>query len=193
VPVLATRLGRPLARHGVAVINIGGVAFEPFVELFAEDRLLSRCVVISDADPPTAAADTDGDEPTGADGADGASDVAQPAAPALSARAAALLEREGGNVRVRLAQKTLEWDLATAGNWETMLQALETLKPIVAARLRGDGEAPPEERADQLLAKLGDVKGSFAQELADLLEAEPEAAFTIPAYLQEAIAWVTGE
>jgi putative ATP-dependent endonuclease of OLD family len=33
VPVLADRLGRPLAQNGVAVINVGGVAFPPWTDL----------------------------------------------------------------------------------------------------------------------------------------------------------------
>ena len=50
LPVLARRLGRPFPRSGVTVINIGGVAFAPFVSLFGPDRLPFRCVAVSDAD-----------------------------------------------------------------------------------------------------------------------------------------------
>jgi hypothetical protein len=55
---LAKRLGRPLSCSGVAVINIGGVAFPPFAELFGPEKLPFRCAIISDADPPTG----DGDD-----------------------------------------------------------------------------------------------------------------------------------
>jgi putative ATP-dependent endonuclease of OLD family len=50
VPALAALMGRPLSRSGVAVINIGGVAFPPFAELFGADKLPYRCVIISDGD-----------------------------------------------------------------------------------------------------------------------------------------------
>ena len=180
LPVIASRLGRPLTRHGVAIINIGGVAFEPFVELFGEDRLPYRCAVVSDSDPPEVS--------RGVAGAEGA--AGKP--PAVSARAATLVQREGGDVRVRLARKTFEWDLAVAGNWDTMVEALERLKPVVARALRNDYAAgSADEAATELLSKLEDVKGQFAQELADMLEADPQIEFHVPAYLSEAIEWVT--
>jgi len=48
VPAFAQSLDRPLSRSGVAVINIGGVAFPPFAELFGPDKLPYRCAVVSD-------------------------------------------------------------------------------------------------------------------------------------------------
>lgn len=174
IPVIAKRIGRPLARHGVTVINIGGVAFEPFVELFAEDRLPYRCAVVSDSDPSEAPPEPERRESLSVGTGENASGEGEPAIPARSPRAAALATREGGNVRVRLAQKTLEWDLVIEGNWEWMLDALEPLKPVVAGELRDDADAGVDERADELLAKVKDVKGQFAQELADLLESDPD-------------------
>lgn len=177
VPTLAANLGRPLSRSGVAVINIGGVAFPPFVELFAPDKLPYRCAVISDSDPPN---NPDPEELQGAD-------------PALSPVAAALRDRERENLRVHLAERTLEWDLAaTAGNWDTVLAGLALVKPRVAARLRADhGESTERQRADALLAKVLDVKGRFAQELVGIIE--QGADFNVPSYLREAIEWVTPE
>lgn len=179
VPALATLMGRPLSRSGVAVINIGGVAFPPFAELFGPDKLPYRCVIISDGDPPKRSAD-DGDEDE--DEID----------PALSPVAAALAAREGDNLRVRLAQRTLEWDLAAAGNWEVLLEALAAVKPRVAQRLGAEHAArSPQPRADALLAKVADRKGRFAQELVAILEAGRE--FAVPSYLVEAIEWVTAD
>lgn len=177
VPALATKLGRPLSRSGVTVINVGGVAFPPFVELFGPDRLPYRCALISDADPPNAD-DTD-DEEGDAD-------------PGLSSVASALQAREGGTLRVRLAQRTLEWDLAAAGNWNVLLDALASVKPRVAARLRTEHEtSSAEQRADALLATVKDAKGRFAQELVAVLDDIPD--FTVPDYLREAIEWVTAD
>jgi putative ATP-dependent endonuclease of the OLD family len=173
--VIARRLGRPLPRHGAAVINIGGVAFDPFIELFVPERLPYRCVVLSDGDPP---GKPSADELEGGD-------------PGRSPLAASLRAREGGNLRVRLAEKTLEWDLARAGNWPLLLDALRPIKPRVAAALERDlADSTPEERAERILEKLRHVKGRFAQELADLLDDE-ERDFIVPGYIEEAIDWVT--
>ena len=175
LPVIARRVGRPLPRHGAAVINIGGVAFDPFIELFAHDRLPYRCVVLSDGDPPG--------KPI--------ADELEGAEPGVSPLAASLRAREGGNLLVRLAEKTLEWDLARAGNWALLLDALRPIKPRVAAALEHDlAESSAEERSDRILEKVRDVKGRFAQELADLLDDE-QREFTVPGYIREAIDWVT--
>jgi putative ATP-dependent endonuclease of the OLD family len=175
LPVIARRVGRPLPRHGAAVINIGGVAFDPFIELFAPDRLPYRCVVLSDGDPPV--------KPT--------EDELEGGASGVSPLAASLRARESGNLRVRLAEKTLEWDLARAGNWAVMLDALRPIKPRVAVALERDlTDSSADQRAERILEKVRDVKGRFAQELADLLENE-QTEFTAPGYIVEAIDWVT--
>lgn len=171
VPALASLIGRPLSHSGVAVINIGGVAFPPFAELFGPDKLPYRCAIVSDGDPPQRADDDDSD-------------------PGLSPVAAALSAREGNNLRVRLARRTLEWDLAAAGNWDVLLDALAAVKPRVAQRLRSEHVASDADaRADALLAAVADRKGRFAQELVALVEAG--RSLTVPDYLAEAIAWVT--
>jgi len=176
VPALATLIGRPLSRSGVAVINIGGVAFAPFAELFGPDKLPYRCAIISDGDPPRRP------EPEEEDDSD----------PGLSPVAAALQERESDNLRVCLAQRTLEWDLAAAGNWEVLLEALEPVKPRVARRLRNDhADSDARQRADALLESVLDRKGRFAQELVAVLEADREV--TVPTYLADAIEWVTAD
>jgi len=117
VPVIAERLGRPLARDGVAVINIGGVAFPPFTDLFGADKLPYRLAVVSDSDSQPSEDELEGEED------------------ALSPRAKALAARAGENIRVRLADRTLEWDLAKADNTEVMLAALAQVKPIAGLRL----------------------------------------------------------
>jgi putative ATP-dependent endonuclease of the OLD family len=175
VPVIAERLGRPLSSSGVAVINIGGVAFPPFTDLFAQDRLPYRLAVVSDGDSQPPANEFDG-EPL-----------------ELSPRAAALQMRAGDNVRVCLATRTLEWDLATAGNTDVMLEALTQVKPIAGAALaRSIAGKSAEEQADAILDKVGDVKGRFAQELAERL-ADDAVELHVPDYLRKAIEWVAEE
>lgn len=172
VPVIAERVGRPLAPNGVAVINVGGVAFPPFTDLFGPDKLPYRLAVISDGD-----GQPDPDE-------------LEDTPPSLSPRAASLQERAGDNVLVTLATRTLEWDLANAGNSEVMLTALAQVKPVAGPRLAASIEGQSTAaRADAILAKVEDVKGRFAQELAELLS-DPAAAIEVPDYLREAIEWV---
>lgn len=173
VPVIAERIGRPLASNGVAIINIGGVAFPPFTDLFGNDKLPYRLAVISDSDGQPSA-----DELAGED-------------EALSPRAAALANRAGDNVIVRLAEKTLEWDLAMAGNSAVMFDALAQVKPIAGPRLKAEvNDATEVERANGILDKVKNVKGRFAQELAELL-ADEDQPLQVPTYLREAIEWVT--
>jgi putative ATP-dependent endonuclease of OLD family len=185
VPVLAERLGRPLAPSGVAVINIGGVAFRPFTDLFGPEKLPYRLAVISDDDRQTDDDDeVDDEQPDGTPGDD---------EQRFSTRAKDLMGHAGENVFVRLARRTLEWALAVEGNKDVMLDALEQVKPRVAKRLRRElAEASDEDAADAILEAVEDKKGQYAQELADLL-ADPEVKFTVPEYLSEAIAWVAAE
>lgn len=175
VPVIAERLGRSLSTNGVAVINIGGVAFPPFTDLFGEDRLPYRLAVISDGD-----AKPDDDELDGEDAA-------------LSPRAKKLAERTSDNVLVKLAERTLEWDLANAGNQKLMFEALKQVKPKAGPKLETDmAGKSSDEVATAILGNVKEVKGRYAQELAELF-ADPETTLKVPTYLRDAIAWVAEE
>jgi len=177
VPVFARRMRRPLAASGVTVINVGGVAFPPFTELFSPGRLPYRLAVISDGDRQVQLADELKDTP-----------------PELSPRAADLLARANENVTVQLAERTLEWDLVAAGNVEVMLQALIAVKPKVGPALADTLQhASAKDAAEAILAKATDVKGRYAQELASILDENPQQRFEIPEYLQRAIEWVAEE
>lgn len=206
VPAMAELLGTPLSRHGVTVVNVGGVAFGPFVDLFGPDRLPVMCSLISDSDPPTAAAAGEADDlarespsvvldggpesSTGRGADEDVDAITEAVETAMSPTAAALAAREGHNLRVRLATKTFEWDFVAAGNWEVALKALERVKPRVARRLRGDHvESASEARADAFLAKVADCKGRFAQELVDVMVGHE--SIIVPVYIREAIEWVT--
>jgi putative ATP-dependent endonuclease of OLD family len=175
IPVIAERLQRPLAANGVAVISVGGVAFPPFTDLFGPAKLPYRVAVVSDSDTQPDAAGLEG-APT-----------------ELSPRAADLAARSTANVKVCLAPHTLEHDLAAAGNVEVMLEALTAVKPRVARNLEASlAAASHETAAVVILENVRDVKGRFAQELADLI-ADREREFFVPDYLLEAIEWVTNE
>jgi putative ATP-dependent endonuclease of OLD family len=175
VPIIAERMGRPLAPNGVAVINVGGVAFPPFTDLFAPDRLPYRLAVISDSDSQPSADELEGE------------------VLALSPRAAALQSRAGDNIAVCLADRTLEWDLSAAGNLPVMLDALAQVKPVAGPALSATiAGLTDEEQAQAILDKVSDVKGRFAQELAERF-ADATVEMKVPGYLRTAIEWVTEE
>ncbi len=174
LPELARRVGVNLREAGISIINVGGVSFAPFAALYSSERLPYRCSLISDGDPPSDSFEfeTEGGEPL------------------LSATARKLKEGETDTMHVFLATKTFEWDLAFAGNWETLLEALHLIKPKVAERLRNLGPEDSRERADAILDAVKDMKGRFAQALTQALADERE--FQVPGYLREAIEWAAG-
>jgi putative ATP-dependent endonuclease of OLD family len=181
LPVIAKELERPLVPNGVTVINVEGVAFPPFTDLFGPDKLPYRLAVISDSDRQSTEA-SDPDDP-------------DDSIAGLSARAAGLAERSSANVLVRLADTTLEWDLARAGNADVMFAALTRLKPKAGPRLRDElADAEATVVADRVLAYLVDnkLKGRFAQEMADLVDSGGHELI-VPTYLREAIEWVADE
>jgi putative ATP-dependent endonuclease of OLD family len=183
VPVLAETLGISLAKAGVSVINIGGLAFKPFAKLFHPDRLPYRCAIVSDGDrlrPPVD--DATAAPPQG---------VEEPAEPALSHTAQILLELKNANLQVYLSDQTFEWDLVRYGNWEACLQALELLKPRVAAELRSEhAESRPDVQAWELLGAVKKDKGLFAQALTQIVA--DGVTLTVPPYLKDALWWVAG-
>ena len=181
IPVIAEHLKRPLAPSGVSVINVDGVAFPPFTDLFGPDKLPYRLAVISDGDRQTP---EDGEDPD---------DPEDPLASPLSPRASRLAERTSDNVFVSLAHRTLEWDLAEAGNTALMFAALTRLRPKAGPKLEQElAGAAPAVVADRLLEYLAKykLKGRFAQELADLIDIG-DHDLIVPDYLREAIEWVS--
>jgi putative ATP-dependent endonuclease of OLD family len=172
LPQFAHRLGKDLPPGGVSVINIGGVAFPPFSDLFGQGRLPCRLAVVSDSDP-------------GLEAEEDAADALSPRAAKLKARVA-----DNDNVEVFLSEQTFEWDLAKIpGNRLLMIEALAPFKPQVAKKLPAElADLDDDAAADLLLRKIGRLKGPFAQSLAELLD-DPEHEFEPPAYLHEAIDW----
>jgi len=128
-----------LTRNGIEVVNIGGVAFDPFALLFAskneQERLDARCSIITDDDRK------DGTEPC--------------------SRAKNIKKREGGSLRVFLAKHTFEYEMYLSN--EDMVKALHgsvsSEKDTIEERAR--------EFATKLGAR--DEKATFAQNLAEHL------------------------
>jgi putative ATP-dependent endonuclease of the OLD family len=213
VPAIAQQMNKPLAQHGIAVVNIGGLAFRPFAALFGPDRLPYRCALLTDSDPPEdepEAEDERGAEeehatatpeepspspeevaaPVVGDAGDTVGDSNGGAAP-LSAASTALSALENENVRVFRSEKTFEWDLVKAGNWDVAVDAVEAQFKRVAARLRKQASDDESARASLFLAAVERRKGVIAQELLALVASGRE--LKAPSYIEHAIMWLTEE
>lgn len=212
VPAIADQMDKPLAQHGITVVNIGGLAFRPFAALFGPDRLPYRCALLTDSDPPDDEPEGQDEQPASAperpssppeetaaapaagEGARDTSDAAGGSsadATPMSAASAALSGLENENVRVFRSEKTFEWDMVKAGNWDVAVDAVEAQYKRVAARLRRQASEHDSERADLFLAAVDRRKGVVAQELLALLASGRE--LKPPPYIEQAIIWVTGE
>lgn len=172
LPTIARRIGVSLVDHGISIVNVEGVAFKPFLGLFTSDALPMRCVAISDSDPYL---DAQGN--------------LQP----LAARARSLAAFASPQVKISLATRTFEWDLAFANAQDpsVLLRALNEIHPRLAAYLTAEYGvgADPEKFADALLGAVKDSKGTFSQHLTEQID-ELSANIVIPSYLTDAITWV---
>jgi putative ATP-dependent endonuclease of OLD family len=175
VPAIARRIGLPLHQFGVTVVNVEGLAFGPFVELFGRDRLPHRCALVTDGDADPE--ELDGDDPT------------------LSTSTLALRRRVAGwsNVRVFNGTTTFEDELGRAGEWPVLMDALRKVHRRHAVRLSETVPADPVARGHALLEVLrrNRSKGRFAQALATVLDDEG-ATLTPPSYIADSIRFACG-
>ena len=198
ISALAKRSGKGfnLRKHAVSLISVEGLNFDCFLPLFGENGLPIPTSVITDSDPAKEIIDDGG--------------TAQPVYPALddkvdiSANTKVLISKyEDKFVKVFYGVKTLEYDIALyKENRKVMLDALAEMHPQIAKKLTA---AIEDVDTDQKKAKvlfsgmferekgLTNVqKGRFAQELAYQLSLEG-VSFTVPAYIENAIAHVCEE
>jgi putative ATP-dependent endonuclease of OLD family len=171
-PQLAQQCGISLSDAGVTIVNVGGVSFAPFAELFSSERLPYRCAIVSDGDPPKQSeldSELEGGEPL------------------LSATAQKLKANETDTLHVFLAQRTFEWDLAEAGNWPSLIEALTLVKPKIAMTLAQLESG----RSDALLSAVENCKGRFAQALTEVLA--DNRTLNVPTYLVDAINWAVAK
>jgi putative ATP-dependent endonuclease of OLD family len=168
LPLFAQKVGQKydFDSNAVEIVNIGGVAFEPFALLFNSKnrnaRLPVRCALITDDDR---------------------NDQGQPSTRATNASA---LRSE--NLEVFLAEVTFEHELFTK-NEDLMRTVYGELHPQTVLEFEGDSAS----RAHQFVEKLKSNKDKavFAQKMAAKLQDEETfKAFVVPAYIQHAIRWV---
>lgn len=201
LPVLAKRLNYDLSKLHISVIPICGVAFGTFKKLLHPNVLGIPAAIVTDADPPVVRSDTwEGDLPESDNGAFKVSD-----------RTSGLVQLFNGHdtVKVCHSQVTLEYDLAEAGDGNAAFMA-EVWKDCFsgeprtfnAQRLSTVGN----ERAAKALcvwrgicrASHSGSKAEFAQRLAARLDqftadGKVVAAFEVPKYIKDAIAFVVGK
>jgi putative ATP-dependent endonuclease of the OLD family len=186
------KLPENLEENGISVINMNGIYFKHFMQLFTNLEADSfrnipiRCAGITDNDPDAI------DKPTNANPAKGNN-------PALK-----LEKKVNCSVYCRLFPsklKTLEYDLAMEnGNLNIMI-------PVFLKVLDTDGDIRKEfeeyekndwkdvadeekkEVAFKLLNQIKNIKGEYAQLLAEHLSVE-KPIFEIPYYIDQAVLWV---
>lgn len=172
IPELAKRLDVSLSEQGIQVVSVDGLAFTPFVKLFGPKGLRGKCAIVSDSDPRT---DKQGNLIP------------------VSAVAEGLKTFESVQHKVQLAAKTFEWDLAFANfeSKELILEALKEVRPQVGKEVENTTFSSATAFADEVLARIEDYKGRFAQELAALLHSRPQMTFAVPSYLEATLTWIT--
>jgi putative ATP-dependent endonuclease of OLD family len=169
VPVFAKLCGGSLKKSAVTVVNVDGLNFNAFLPLFGKDKLSLPVVILTDGDAPAIGAQA-------------------------SSTAKDLKAQEAGNtnLRVELSERTLEHELArSSALLPIMLDAFAVLHPTTAKTLRNAIVAlqKADEKADAFYLQFIESKtskGSFAQELALLLESSSIAPESIPEYIRRA-------
>jgi len=165
LPVFADLMGKEynLDRNGIEVINIGGVAFEPFAKLFnsecKENRLNVFCSIITDDDRKNCGE--------------------------ISSRAQNALDLANGPLIVKLANITFEYELYRFPENEKLI--IDTYREI-HPRFSIDRNIDISERA-LIFSQQIKSKAIFAQKLAYKIK-NSSFDFKVPEYIQQAIRWV---
>ncbi|MCI5129985.1 MAG: DUF2813 domain-containing protein [Candidatus Electrothrix sp. EH2] len=192
------KLPATLSECGVSVINLNGIYFKHFMQLFCDlteessDSLSFRCSGLTDNDPEKK------DKPTKDNPAEGKN------------HALGLINKieESTNCRLYSNLKTFEYDLAMEqGNLNTMISVFlktlppssgssrETVRPTYEKHDAIDWsdstitDDKKKEVAFDLLNRIG--KGEFAQRLAMKLSF-PSEQFAVPDYIKKAVLWACG-
>ena len=167
LPILSRKFLNPrkidLEKHGIEIVNIGGVAFEHFAKLYNHDderkRLFSRCAIITDSDPT---ADN-----------------------AISGRARIARDLKKNHLEVTLAMNTFEHDLfeTSEANKTIMREVYRNMHPRTQD-LIGDFAV------GALMKKLeqNKDKAEFALQLNERLIREDR--FDVPPYIKTALEFV---
>jgi putative ATP-dependent endonuclease of OLD family len=195
-----------LSDFGVSIINLNGIYFRHFMQLFQGYKLDGngnplkgvgcipiRCAGITDCDPEPVA-DT---KPTLLSPCDCGNSHSKKYADEL------VLQKSTG-CRIFTNLKTFEYDLGMAGNnLQTLYSIIHSTYKIQVANAVTAKENSEKDwiniddgsKADEclnLLKIVASTKGEFAQSLAHRLSRNPDLSFEVPKYIEDAVLWVTG-
>lgn len=167
LPILSRKFLNPrkidLEKHGVEIVNIGGVAFEHFAKLYNHDdekkRLFSKCAIITDSDPTVDRA--------------------------ISDRAAIAQGLKKNNLEVTLATNTFEHDL-----FETSDINRGIIRTVYRSMHPHTQDLQGNFNVEVLMQKLesNKDKAEFALQLNDKLMTEEN--FDVPPYVKTALEFV---
>jgi putative ATP-dependent endonuclease of the OLD family len=187
---------KTLEYGGVSVINMNGIYFSHFIQLFADldkngsESIPVRCAGITDNDPPKDSKPTPSNHVPGAN-------------PALQLEE---IVKESKWARLYLSPfKTFEYDLAFCGNnikvmatvlyknWPTDGSVRRGIKELADKEWDSESEDNKKEAAFEILSRIEDNnmgKGLFSQLLADHLKSG--VSIVVPEYIRKAIIWACG-
>lgn len=180
---------------GVSVINMNGIYFRHFMQLFCDlyafesESLPIRCAGLTDLDPPR-------------DSYPSSSSLEKGKNPALR-----MIDKINGSEHARLyvnSLKTFEYDLAMEkGNLRVMFavakgivkgkRSVELMEKYEHVDWKSEtNEARKVAAARFLFKEIEEKKGLFSQRLADHLARNLQLSFAVPAYIEQAVLWVCG-
>jgi len=171
LPVFADIIGEKynFDKNGIEVVNIGGVTFEPFANLFNSDkeneRLNIKCAIITDNDKK------DGE---------------------ISLRAKNAKKLAKGQLKVFFAEYTFEYELYASDNKTEIMKIYRGFHPNF--KIDEEENLSLQEQAIIFKDKIkgNKDKAPFAQELSQQLSKDKtlKDEFKVPQYIQDAIKWV---
>lgn len=161
-----------LENAGVELVNLNGVAFSHFANMFNNEddnkNLRTRCSLITDDDR-----DTETDE--------------------IASRAKAAIELQRKNLKVFLSEQTFEFELFIAGNKDVLMEIFGEMHPLAASRIIEDANIKV--HAANFVNKVNSnkAKSELAHRLAVKLTSNENARnkFIVPIYIQNAIKYAT--
>ena len=177
MPIFSRIIGEDydLEKAGVELVNLNGVAFSHFANLFNNDdetkNLKTKCSLITDDDTAEETYE-------------------------ITSRARSAKELEKNNLKVFLAERTFEFELFIAGNKDILLEIFKEMHPIAAGKIVADENV--KNHAANFLDKVNSnkAKSELAHRLAVKLSTDEAArkAFKVPTYIKNAIKFaVKGE
>lgn len=208
----ANLIDKPFDKYSVEIVNINGVAFEPFSKLFQKNKDYSYinipCAIISDNDRCT-----NNDDPyriTKTEKVYSNINIETLTNKlnkgSISYRAQKLLTFNQDNVYVKLAEKTLEYELALIKeNVKLLLEVLEKEHPEITKDIKdkikpAEGETDHKSESVETIAlriwiAIQDCKGTFAQRLANEISKinngeRTDVEFKVPQYICDAINFI---